>query len=98
MIFTKEEYKRIQFHNFYQHFNERLKERYKIEVTIEEYTLLFYKSSNKETVQRLSPKRRSVIIFIKDIPVLVVRDTRDRVLKTALPMVNKFKKPKPKKQ
>lgn len=97
MIFTREEYKRIQFYNYYQHFNQRLRERYKIEITIEEYTLLFQKTSNKETVQKFSTKRRSVIIFIKNIPVLVVRDTRCRVVKTALPMVNKFKKPKVKK-
>lgn len=96
MILTREEYKRIQFYGFYQHFNDRLKERYGIEVTIEEYTLLYYKSAGKETVQRFSPKRRSVILFIRDKPVLVIRDIRDKVLKTALPMANKFKKRKPK--
>lgn len=80
---SKEEAERMDMAGAYFHFNQRLNERYRIDITLDEYTSL-----RSVTLQVISRNKHKVtgIIKIKGIDVIVVKERhRKRKLITALP-------------
>ena len=67
---------------YYPHFNKRLKERYGLFVTIEEYIELCKKEI--ELMYILSPNKRFGVLKIKDVDVWVIRCNAGKQLNTAL--------------
>jgi hypothetical protein len=86
VIPTKEEVERMELAGSYFHFRERLNQRYKIDVTLDEYLEL--RRAHIETWKRQTHKIVG-IMKIKGVNVLVVREKhRKKKLITALPYHN----------
>jgi hypothetical protein len=86
VIPTKEEVERMEIAGSYFHFNQRLNERYRIEVTFDEYLAL---CKNTINIWKKEQHKIKGILNIKGIDVLVVRERyRKRKLLTALPFNN----------
>jgi hypothetical protein len=86
IIPTKEEVRRMELAGAYHHFNERLSQRYGIDITIDEYIIL-----GKTQMQAVHKEKHKIIgvMKIKGVDVLVVRERyRKRKLITALPFKN----------
>jgi hypothetical protein len=86
IIPSKEEVERTDMLGAHFHFNQRLNERYGIEVTIDEYMVL-----RRENIQVYRKQKHKIvgIMKIKGVDVLVVREKhRKKKLITALPFKN----------
>lgn len=85
---SKEEVDKMDMAGAYSHFNQRLNERYGIDVTFDEYIELskkYIKTLRKQKHKRIG------IMEIKGIPVVVVKEIdRRRKLVTALPFKNQY--------
>ena len=83
---TKEDVEKMEIAGSYHHFNERLQQRYGIEITIEEYIKLCRTHIDRVKNQ---PNKIIGVMKIKGVNVLVVRERyRKRKLITALPFKN----------
>ena len=83
-MFSREQIIADQKFKAYSHFNERLNQRYGINVTEEEYDELC--RENIDIIERKSRNRALAWLMVKGYKVLVVKDVkRNRFLATALP-------------
>lgn len=86
MIPTKEQVEKMDMAGAWFHFNQRLNERYGIEITLDEYLTI-----RKDRIQVIRKEQHKVIgiLKIKGVDVLVVREKyRKKKLITALPFKN----------